>query len=98
MCFLIKLLNKKFKRTSFLKIILLLTIKLLTIRLEPDTELNQNLKDCTKKYFFTIETIKVSNCVSEQFLETNLCFLYLSKIRCKNYSVFFNSYYYYQVI
>ena len=82
-------LNKKLKRASFFNIILLLTIKLLSTRSEPDNKLNQNLKDCRKKYFFTIETINVSNCISEQFLETNLCFLYLSKIRCRKYSGFF---------
>ena len=89
MCFLIKLLKKKIKRMSLCNILVLLIIKLLSNSIERDNKLTQHIKDCTKKYFFTIENIKASNCVSEQFLETNLCFLCISKIRCRNYCSFF---------
>ena len=89
MCFLIKLLNRMIKNKTFLNIIFLVIIKLISSSIERDTELIQHLKDSTKIHFFTIETIKVSNCVSEQFLETNLCFLCISKIRYRNYSLFF---------
>ena len=56
MCFVIKLLNKKIKGTTSSNILFLLILKLLSISLEQVTELNQHLRDCPKKAFFTIET------------------------------------------
>ena len=98
MSFLYKLLNKH-KINNVLFNFLIFYVNLLFISsFEINAKLNKPLENCTKKEFFTVETIKETNNVNELFLKSSYYMLAITKIRPKNHFCFSKFCYYSQVI
>ena len=82
--FIFKLLFKKGK-LGFINFLMFLLFLLSLALFDNKTSY---LKNCTKKHFFTYETIKELDQVSSEFLKSNLNLYAASKLKLKNYFTF----------